>query len=538
MNYQEHLNALVTNEYQIFYLAVTVLVCCTITVYLARRVSWFSRAAQLGAPVLLTAGAFAAGPGIAMLTALAAVIGSRSRWPSRLSSTWLLGLLALIVRLPFLSTSMWYDETFTARIVSLDWSQLGTAIMADIHPPTYYILTWLWARFAGFSDAALRIPTLIFGVIAVLLFRRLAESAGLSRRAAFVAGAIMAVLPSAIFYGVELRPYMLLTCMVFAALIAILENRPAVFAVTTGSLLWLHNLGAFHIAVLIVLALIRHRANAGWRIAIIAAGLISGIWLPFAVVQSQYVADGFWTHALNIGAVLKPLLLAVRTTPGPLVWILSIALLALLIVSAYAARRWIASPTGKLLMTAALLTPALVALVSVVWHPVYVDRAFLPCTLLLFLPVAYVVAEQRAARAIVAPFLLLALVGMFADDGRPDYGRLIEQGCRSSDAYYATSMQGAFIGSRYAPAPTFVWPGAENTPATEEAYDLHGAYGFWIAEPSFLTGRRVCFMLIDQYFTTTDERQFIEAMTTGRPVWRQAFVLNRDQTLRFYIVEL
>ena len=64
----------------------------------------------------------------------------------------------------------WFDELWTVWIVRAPSAgELARRIGADVHPPLYYALAWLWTRAFGLSEVALRLPSLIAAVAAVAI---------------------------------------------------------------------------------------------------------------------------------------------------------------------------------------------------------------------------------------------------------------------------------------------------------------------------------------------------------------------------------
>lgn len=112
--------------------------------------------------------------------------------------------------------SLWLDEAMT-----LDYTRRGLRGLRDIlilegnHPPAHYLVIYAVRRVSE-SDAALRLPSVAFGVATTLaLFVR----CGGRRRAAVGLGAALAfaTMPLAVHLGQEVRPYSMALCFVAVA---------------------------------------------------------------------------------------------------------------------------------------------------------------------------------------------------------------------------------------------------------------------------------------------------------------------------------
>lgn len=86
-------------------------------------------------------------------------------------------------------------------------------LLSDTSPPLYYLLLNLWARVFGTGDAALRLFSVWWAVLALPLLWLVGREVG-GPRAAWTACALFAMAPTAFYYSVEGRMYSLLWCLV------------------------------------------------------------------------------------------------------------------------------------------------------------------------------------------------------------------------------------------------------------------------------------------------------------------------------------
>lgn len=159
------------------------------------------------------------------LDAVVSVIdGRQGSWPSRalFACTVVLSLIFTVIFLSErLDASFWRDETATASAASRPIGMLLHLVShQDGGMVGYYVLMKGWASLAGTSEPALRAPSVVGAVVAVV------GAAALSARiGGFLAGTIAAIVmvrsQAVLLYGWEARPYALATGMTtIAALIA------------------------------------------------------------------------------------------------------------------------------------------------------------------------------------------------------------------------------------------------------------------------------------------------------------------------------
>jgi hypothetical protein len=90
----------------------------------------------------------------------------------RLSLLFLLALaLSLVARISTgWSLPFWFDEVYTGTIAAqADLAGLLRWCLTEITGPAFYVPMWLWAKVAGTSDVALRLPALILSVAGPVL---------------------------------------------------------------------------------------------------------------------------------------------------------------------------------------------------------------------------------------------------------------------------------------------------------------------------------------------------------------------------------
>lgn len=122
---------------------------------------------------------------------------------------WIL-LVALILRLITLNQSLWLDEAINVLAAkNLGFWQYVTGYpLGDFHPPGYFALLWIWTRAFGFSEIAVRLPSVILGVGTVGL-TYLSGKELFSKRVGLLAGLLITLAPLHLYYSQEARMYSL-----------------------------------------------------------------------------------------------------------------------------------------------------------------------------------------------------------------------------------------------------------------------------------------------------------------------------------------
>ncbi len=207
-----------------------------------------------------------------------------------------LTVLAAVVRLALINvSSLWLDETLTLRQARLSLPDLWRfELEENVHVPLFHTVVHFWIKLFGTSEIALRMPSVIFGVVAVpLLFvvgRRIC-----GERTAIVAAALGATSPFWVWHSTEARMYPMLLAFCLAsmwALFSALDNggarRWAVYAVITGLSFYVHYY-ALLMPVVHGMWLLTQRAPRrqvkAWLLGLTGAGLF---FVPWVVALFKY----------------------------------------------------------------------------------------------------------------------------------------------------------------------------------------------------------------------------------------------------------
>ncbi|MCZ7544112.1 MAG: glycosyltransferase family 39 protein [Anaerolineae bacterium] len=354
-------------------------------------------------------------------------------------SLWLVAILLLAAGLRVVNLggrTLWYDEAFAVLYAEtgLDAMLEGTLAQedgaaADVHPLLYYTLLGAWMGRVGQSPEAVRALSVLVGVLTVAVVCRLAADL-FGPRAGLAAGLIAALSPFHVQYAQEARMYALMALWLLLATWCFVRGwqgggrRRASFywlgfAVFAALAVYTQQLAAFYLLALALFPFVARRWDVCGRV--VAAGLAAlALYLPWLANlpgQLGKINQAYWVPPPGLAQAIQTLFaFAVPLLDLPQ-WILLgglavsmvlIALLALHVLRSPRARR----AAGWRLGLAAWLAFAPPALMFVAGQflPVYLLRALLPCALVFYVAVAWLVARGGVPRAIVGVVAALWLV--------------------------------------------------------------------------------------------------------------------------------
>lgn len=192
---------------------------------------------------------------------------------------------AAVLRLINLNQSLWLDEAISfIAVKNYNFLEIITKFSpGDVHPPLYYLILKLWTALFGYSEIALRFPSVIFGVLTVFLVYKIG-----GKKAAF----FMAINPLAIYYSQEARMYSLETLLVTGAVYFFLAKKKFWFLLFLISAFYTDYLSLFMIPVLLPLSLVSLPFLLPW-LPVLWSQFQLSLQLAFEVPLWGQVVGGF-----------------------------------------------------------------------------------------------------------------------------------------------------------------------------------------------------------------------------------------------------
>jgi hypothetical protein len=305
---------------------------------------------------------------------------------------------------------LWFDEVYTGTIASQgDGAGLLGWCLAEITGPAFYVPMWFWAKVAGTSDAALRLPALLFSIAgpALIAWR------GHPDRNVRLYWAIFSLLWLPMLpLATEARPYPqlfflgALQAIVFLRLSKSASLREAFGWTTVTAFFVLTNYYALVISGFQALALLAtHRRKLLNLYPALLPLLLVGVWMPFHLpVVLRFAAE----H----GTMFTPLPpTAIFGVPwllfGPGIQAFAVVMLLAFTFSAWWGARGKLSPEAQLVCTgiAAFALILIVGLFRATLTPRYVT-AGIPA---LLFGLAWWAAKVRTQK----PMAVAAMLGLF-----------------------------------------------------------------------------------------------------------------------------
>lgn len=211
-------------------------------------------------------------------------------------------LLALLFRLWAIEGKfLWFDEFLSANLARHSWGTLLAAVHREAHPPLYFVLLKGWSLAFGDGRVAMKMFSLLAGMLA-LVFLADAARVAWGRGAALFAAVLFALSTVQIDQATDAKPYALLT-MFLAALLACAVRlaRPepragwtigaCAAAAACASTHFYGGLAAIGVGLCALLAYREKRARRQAAAVLAVSAATFAFWLPPALRLPRGAAD-------------------------------------------------------------------------------------------------------------------------------------------------------------------------------------------------------------------------------------------------------
>jgi uncharacterized membrane protein len=359
------------------------------------------------------------------------------------------------------SKSVWFDEGYTAWLVSHSPAEIIRLIRADTAPPLYYLVLHGWITLFGRSEVALRSLSTVFSIFTLFLAVDIARR--MLPNPAAVAAAVCAMSLSfmQLWYAQEARGYAMMAFLAIAAfdclqrhLAARSRRRLMILPILFAAAMYTHNMMAPYVAAILMAWLVlpsehSFRRRIGEMTAVTAvAGFL---YLPWAVWglpdQFEMIGHSFWAlplkrrhfftavaalagvkHYWSAAHVFQQIHAPIFDGKRPMLMALVLMTVSAIVSILFQGSQKRREAIGLLLV--ASFSPFFVTLYSLLHTPIFMDKLFLPSATLLpifvLLPLAMPLAPmaRRLAWAGAALLLLLSaatLYGFHEEDNKEQW---------------------------------------------------------------------------------------------------------------------
>lgn len=222
-------------------------------------------------------------------------------------------LIPLGLRLISLNQSLWLDEAISANVVK-NYSYTGIVTKfspSDFHPPLYYLTLKAWTSVFGYNEISLRLPSVIFSLIAIYLVFRFFG---------FWPSLLLAFNPLYLYYSQEARMYSQVTLLVFCAYLAFKNNKLLIYYLFTFL-----SLSTFYASIFFFTAISlywlfqkKYKKFILYSIAPFFSLLILSplLWQQYQISKTQLVSVENWSLVLGPATSKNFLLILIKFTLG------------------------------------------------------------------------------------------------------------------------------------------------------------------------------------------------------------------------------
>jgi len=214
-------------------------------------------------------------------------------------------ILGFGLRLINLNQSFWLDEAITALQTRYSINHYVTNFApTDFHPPLYYFLIKLWSLAVPINEITLRLPSIIFGTLSIIIVFLIVDHLFPKTQAALLAAILTATAPLHLYYSQEARMYIL--ALFFSSLSALFflklrlnksKKLQVGFILSTASMISTHYLTLIILPVFVL-------CSKNYRRTIIHLILSLSILIPWLPTFLKQLSNGFQTAPTFWGNIL------------------------------------------------------------------------------------------------------------------------------------------------------------------------------------------------------------------------------------------
>lgn len=201
-------------------------------------------------------------------------------------------LLGLILRTISLNQSLWLDESTTALVARMPIYDFFTKFMsADFHPPLYYLVIHYWSLIFGTSEIALRVPSIIFGLLTIYTVYLIAKETTIAKEIKLkwplIPALFLATSGLHVYYSQEARMYAMATMLVSYLVLNFIKRDWLKFSILLPLIFLTDYVSLIILPVLFVFSFFKRKDYLKLLHSLIPLLFTFLIWLPTLLKQLQ-----------------------------------------------------------------------------------------------------------------------------------------------------------------------------------------------------------------------------------------------------------
>ena len=219
-------------------------------------------------------------------------------------------IFAFLLRLISLNQSLWLDEATTALVAKMPIYDFFTKFMpADFHPPLYYLVIRGWWLVVSGSEIALRLPSVVFGLLTIYFVYLIAKEIKL--KYPLVPALFLATSGLHVYYSQEARMYAMATWLVSYLVFSYIKKKWVIFALLLPAIFLTDYVSLLILPVLFMFTFFNDRKQSlplrgknikQFMISCIPFAITFIVWLPFLskqLVAGMSIKDSAWWNILG-----------------------------------------------------------------------------------------------------------------------------------------------------------------------------------------------------------------------------------------------
>ena len=210
---------------------------------------------------------------------------------------------------------VWFDESFTIRLIQFDFTEVIRRTALDVHPPLYYLVLKLWSLAFGFSLFSLRFFGVLCYALSIFVWGRVAREL-YNEKIAKLSLLLLVLGPFTLRYAQEIRMYTFAAIFVGLATLYFIKlyRNPrsfkfaSLYVLSVLACLYTHYFSVLFVAVHLGVILVELIRSASFQTlkkhrilissyAVVALGFLP--WLPTLISQTKRVTGGFWIPQIS-----------------------------------------------------------------------------------------------------------------------------------------------------------------------------------------------------------------------------------------------